>query len=147
MACAVQTRRGFRAAPRRVHGSLNSCRPHCFCSCLCFFASRAWHASGSASAIACHPRLLMLDEPAAGLNQAEYLELAELIRKLNAEGTTIVLIEHVLPLLLSVSSRVMVLNSGAVVAEAPPDEIVRDEAVIAAYLGERGRSLANAQDR
>lgn len=98
-----------------------------------------------ASAIACHPRLLLLDEPAAGLNQAEYEELAELIRKLNAEGTTIVLIEHVLPLLLSVSSQVMVLNSGTVVTKAPPDEIVRDEAVIAAYLGERGRTLARAQ--
>lgn len=100
-----------------------------------------------ASAIACHPRLLLLDEPAAGLNQAEYEELAVLMRRLNAEGTTIVLIEHVLPLLLSVSNRVMVLNTGSVVTEAPPAEIVRNEAVIAAYLGERGRALAHAQDR
>ena len=100
-----------------------------------------------ASAIACHPRLLLLDEPAAGLNQAEYEELAVLIRKLNDEGMTIVLIEHVLPLLLSVSSEVMVLSSGAVVTQAPPAEIVRDKAVIAAYLGDRGRALADAQAR
>ena len=99
---------------------------------------------GDADEVACQPRLLLLDEPAAGLNQAEYQELATLIRRLNAEGTTIVLIEHVLPLLLTVSMRVMVMGSGALVAIGSPDEIIRDEEVIAAYLGERGRRMASA---
>lgn len=97
-----------------------------------------------ASAIACRPRVLMLDEPAAGLNQVEYTALGELIRALNRTGVTIVLIEHVLPLLLTVSNRVAIMNSGQVIALGAPDEVVRNDDVIVAYLGERGRRMLHA---
>jgi branched-chain amino acid transport system ATP-binding protein len=98
-----------------------------------------------ASAVACHPRLLLLDEPAAGLSRNEYEELAGLIRTLHGEGVTIVLIEHVLPLLLSVSSRVMIMNQGALLIEAAPDEVVHHPEVIEAYLGERGTKVLDAR--
>lgn len=97
-----------------------------------------------ASAIACQPKVLMLDEPAAGLNQVEYTALAELIQSLNRGGMTIVLIEHVLPLLLTVSDRVAIMNSGRVIAHGTPDEVVSNDEVIVAYLGERGRRMIHA---
>lgn len=99
-----------------------------------------------ASAIACRPKVLMLDEPAAGLNQVEYTALAEVVLSLRAGGMTIVLIEHVLPLLLSVSEQVAIMNSGRVIAQGTPDEVIRNDAVIVAYLGERGRRMLHAQD-
>lgn len=99
-----------------------------------------------ASALACQPRVLMLDEPAAGLNQVEYTALSRLIQALNQAGLTIVLIEHVLPLLLTVSHRVAIMNSGRVITEGSPDEVIRNEEVIVAYLGERGRRMIRAHD-
>lgn len=97
-----------------------------------------------ASALATAPRLLMLDEPASGLSPPEVRALAALIRSLNRDGLTVLLIEHVLPLLLEVSQRLIVLDQGRVLAEGAPDAIVADPRVVEAYLGSRGRHAAAA---
>lgn len=88
-----------------------------------------------ARAMASSPKLLLLDEPAAGLNSSEMLELSELIRRIQDKGTTVVLIEHNMGLVMSLCERVTVLASGAVLAEGPPTEIARNQDVIDAYLG------------
>lgn len=88
-----------------------------------------------ASALATAPLLLLLDEPASGLNQAEQDELIRVVRRMNQEGITVVLIEHVLPLLLALSDRVMILSEGAKLVEGTPDSVIADERVVKAYLG------------
>jgi ABC-type branched-subunit amino acid transport system ATPase component len=85
--------------------------------------------------MATEPKLLLLDEPAAGLNSTEQRDLGELIRRIRAAGTTVLLIEHNMALVMSVCERVTVLSSGAVLAEGAPEEIARDRRVIEAYLG------------
>lgn len=90
-----------------------------------------------ASALAGRPDILMLDEPASGLTRPEIGALDDLLVSLNREGVTIVLIEHVLSLLLSISQRLIVLNQGQVLAEGDPDAVIRNDAVIEAYLGGR----------
>ncbi|PSH62179.1 ABC transporter ATP-binding protein [Phyllobacterium sophorae] len=94
-----------------------------------------------ASAIAARPKVLLLDEPAAGLTRPETSDLADLIYTVHGRGITIVLIEHVLPLLLKVSEHLMVLNHGAVIASGKPEEVVRNPVVVAAYLGKREAGL------
>ncbi len=91
---------------------------------------------GVARALACRPRLLLLDEPAAGLDTNESLELGERLRAVTASGVTVVLVDHDMGLVLGVCDRVVVLEFGRVIAEGPPDEIRRDAGVIAAYLGD-----------
>lgn len=88
-----------------------------------------------ATALACAPKVLLLDEPAAGLSKPEIAEMTEIIRAIHAEGTAIIVIEHIMPLLLAVSQRLIVLNFGRVIADGAPDQVVRDRAVIEAYLG------------
>jgi branched-chain amino acid transport system ATP-binding protein len=88
-----------------------------------------------ARALATGPALLVLDEPAAGLNDSETAELARFITSLNAEGITVLLVEHDMALVMGICRRVMVLASGRKIADAPPDAIRRDPAVIEAYLG------------
>lgn len=88
-----------------------------------------------ASAIVARPQLLMLDEPASGLTRPEIKALNTLLLDINRTGVGILLIEHVLGLLLSVSERLIVLNQGSVLAEGDPDEVVKDAGVIEAYLG------------
>ena len=88
-----------------------------------------------ARALAVRPRLLLLDEPAAGLVADEIAALAQVIRRLQRAGVTILLIEHHMDLVLSVSDRITVLDQGVVIADDIPSAIQRDERVIAAYLG------------
>lgn len=91
-------------------------------------------------ALAGGPRLLLLDEPAAGMNPAETTRLMELIRTLMGRfDLTVLLIEHDMRLVMGISERVVVLNYGRQIAHGPPEQIAHDPAVIEAYLGDPGR--------
>jgi branched-chain amino acid transport system ATP-binding protein len=89
-----------------------------------------------ARALCAAPRLLLLDEPAAGLNMRETEEMGRLVRRIAGRGVTVLLVEHDMTLVMSVSDRVLVLNRGEVLAEGSPAEVQRNDAVVAAYLGE-----------
>jgi branched-chain amino acid transport system ATP-binding protein len=97
-----------------------------------------------ASAVVSNPALLMLDEPAGGLNVAELSELEQLILRLSQRDITIIIIEHVLPLLFGVSNQVMVMDFGKRLAEGSPEELAKNETVIEAYLGDRGKDAFHA---
>jgi branched-chain amino acid transport system ATP-binding protein len=91
-----------------------------------------------ARAIVARPILLLLDEPAAGLNPSEAETLVALIRRINAQGVTVVLVEHHMDVIMAACSRITVLNYGRKLAEGTPAEIRGSEGVIEAYLGRAG---------
>lgn len=90
-----------------------------------------------ASALIMQPSLLLLDEPASGLTKVEVRQLDRYILDVRARGVTILVIEHVLPLLLSVSDTLIVMNYGKVIAQGVPGEVIKDPQVVEAYLGQR----------
>jgi branched-chain amino acid transport system ATP-binding protein len=91
-----------------------------------------------ARAIVARPTLLLLDEPAAGLNASEAEALIALIRRINSQGVTVLLVEHHMDVIMAACSRITVLNYGQKLAEGTPMEIRSDESVIEAYLGQAG---------
>jgi branched-chain amino acid transport system ATP-binding protein len=92
-------------------------------------------ALGVSMALACQPKVLLLDEPVTGMNPSETKDMIERILAIRAEGPTIVLVEHSMQVVMSVCDRITVMNYGRGIAEGPPDEIKCEQCVIEAYLG------------
>ncbi len=88
-----------------------------------------------ARALASDPKLLLLDEPAAGMNETETASLFDLIKQVQSRGVTVLIIEHDMPLVMKLCDRITVLNFGKKLAEGTPEEIQNNPAVIEAYLG------------
>ena len=89
-----------------------------------------------ARALATRPRLLLLDEVMAGLNPSELLGIIELIRRVHAEGVTLIVIEHIMAAMMRLAQRIVMLHHGEKLAEGAPADITRDRRVIDAYLGD-----------
>ena len=85
--------------------------------------------------MAMRPRILLLDEVMAGINPADLREAIELIKVIRNSGISIIAIEHVMQAVMELSDRVIVISSGEILAQGKPEEVVKNEAVIEAYLG------------
>ena len=85
--------------------------------------------------LASDPKLILLDEPAAGMNSTEKVELNHLLRKILDRGVSILIVEHDMKLMMGVCDRIFVLNYGKKLAEGTPEEVQKNPEVIAAYLG------------
>ncbi len=90
-----------------------------------------------ARALATEPRLLLLDEALAGLTPAEVQIAIGLVRRIHALGITLIIVEHIMEVILTLAERAVVFHQGRVIAEGPPRQVVNDPAVVAAYLGHR----------
>ena len=99
-----------------------------------------------ARALATEPALLLLDEPAAGMNPQETVELDELITEIRDDGISILLIEHDMKLVMSISDSIFVMDYGKKIAEGTPDQVRNNPEVIKAYLGEDIESMQNIHD-
>jgi branched-chain amino acid transport system ATP-binding protein len=89
-----------------------------------------------AKCLATDPRCILLDEVMAGLTIAETEAPMAIVRELNSQGVTIVMVEHVMPVIMRLATRIVVINFGEKIAEATPEEIIKDQRVIDAYFGE-----------
>ncbi|MGH6677166.1 MAG: ABC transporter ATP-binding protein, partial [Xanthobacteraceae bacterium] len=94
---------------------------------------------GIACVLATEPRLLLLDEALAGLTPTELQEAIALVRRIHDSGVTIVIVEHIMEVIMTLTRRVLVFNGGRVIASGTPEQVVRDETVIEAYLGRGAR--------
>jgi branched-chain amino acid transport system ATP-binding protein len=89
-----------------------------------------------AKVMACNPELILLDEVMAGLTPSEHNEMIQAVRNIQASGVTIVIIEHVMPVIMNLCDRIYVLHHGDLICEGPPEKVIRDPEVVRAYLGE-----------
>jgi len=90
---------------------------------------------GVSIALACHPTLILLDEPVTGMNPTETLDMVERIRNIRERGIMVILVEHSMKVVMGISDRIIILNFGHKIAEGVPEEIKKNPEVIEAYLG------------
>jgi branched-chain amino acid transport system ATP-binding protein len=101
---------------------------------------------GIARVLATEPRLLLLDEALAGLTPTELQEAIALVRRVHETGVTIVIVEHIMEVIMTLTRRVLVFNQGHVIASGTPQAVVQEEAVIEAYLGRAHRRQESSQE-